>query len=133
MINEYLRVHKERETLDDTNACTVVSVAIVGGISYEQAYQICFNHGRKHGRGMPIPQHLDAIAEVGYDAIPVTLRPNRHLTPTTVGRFYRKGTYLAYTASHVLVVRDGVVHDWTNLSKRPIEQMFELIPDFDLS
>lgn len=118
----------------EANDCAVKAIAIVCGVSYEEAYKTCKALGRKDRRGTHTHIIEKAVKYFGkkYETVDSKARfftPMRVLfnwTPTrmTVNQItkfntlWQNGTFLVYTKSHVFAVKDGEAHDWMRTNAR---------------
>ena len=96
----------------DTNGCVVRSFAIVLGKTYEEMYEICKRHGRKHGKGMNGAQQELIAEEFGLKKVSLS---GFYRGEPTVNQFLKAhptGTFYVVRSGHAFVIKDGVIHDW---------------------
>ena len=123
--NELQEKSKEMGELND---CGVKAVAVVTGMTYEEAHAALKHLGRINGVGSQRGWITDVIESRGFT---VKRIPNEHfisqypgekkndlknITTHHPARFpepFAMGVYLMFTKSHVAACVSGVVHDWS--------------------
>lgn len=96
------------------NDCTVRALALATNISYDEAYEICAEAGRKCGQGLLMKQFLPTVIVNGYRFkwYPLqAVKGEMRVTPVTFAINHPAGKYILKTAKHVLACIDGVVMD----------------------
>ena len=124
---------KARKSLDETNDCTVISLAVAAKLPYEIAHELLKERGRKHRRGS-WPHHVtDAIKSVRgkvtkLDIEVLRKKNNNHgLTPNNIVKVLSKyRNYIAYTHNHALAIRKGKVEDWSTGRRLRITSVYEV-------
>lgn len=138
-----LRNDEYRVALNETNDCTVVALAAATGRSYKLAYDAMAMEGRLHGKGSHSAAMIQAAANLGFDCKRVCINeiidryplPHRNVLtnvtshhPDRFADCWPKGTFLMFSRSHVLCVKDGVNLDWSRGRALRIISMFEVVP-----
>ncbi len=124
--------------------CTIKSIALVTGVSYDKARTALEANGRKRRCGCRENVQRKALKALGFkarrinpqtfiDQYPeVHKRQLKHVTTHQPDRFphvFRDGkTYLVYVPKHVLAMIDGRVHDWTRGRRKQVQTMLEILP-----
>ena len=126
---EFIQLSQQASSMGEKNDCSVKAVALVAGVSYEQALVALAQEGRKNGKGAYTQPILRAVERCGKNHVrlPVDLiiksYPKGHcdvlknVTTHHPARFpaaWKSGTFLMFTTRHVCAIIDGVNHDWTN-------------------
>ena len=126
----------------EKNDCSVKAVALVCGVSYDEAHAAMAAQGRKKGRGAQTSSIELAVIALGKKIEVVNPKhiiaqyPGVHknlqnVTTHHPARFpdawKNGGTYLAYIRGHVLAIVDGVVHDWTVGRSKRIYRIREVV------
>ena len=96
------------------NDCTVRALALAVDISYDEAYDILKEAGRKCGAGFHFKDWV-TTAQVNnckfeWISFPAT-KGERRMNPQKFCNTFPSGKYIARVAKHVFCVIDGVVHD----------------------
>lgn len=95
----------------DKNFCTVIALAQVTDCTISKAWHKLKELGRKRRQGTRAEQYLKALDDMqySYDDVPVEGK--------TVNQFTKicdkNATYLIRVRGHVLVIRGGLVRDWS--------------------
>jgi len=119
------------EAMGETDDCAVISVAIVGGLTYKDAHNLLERAGRKPRESTDIDQAHQSLKLLNINTKDVTKQYRDTLgakTIRTLGRVIadRKGIYLAYTYDHIMAVKDGIIHDWLDGSLHRIIRVEKL-------
>jgi hypothetical protein len=99
------------------NDCTVRSLALAVGVSYDEAYDELRRRGRKASRGFvwpPSPPRDDEVFGVQLRWVSFPARkgqPRMNTERFVMDERFEWGTWILDQAKHVCVVIDGVVHD----------------------
>lgn len=125
---EYEQMCIERIARNEHNDCAVIAVALVTGVTYQEAHTALAAEGRDYRKGTLMVQTHNAIKKLGFhvERIPLTtkivLYPGihknlRNVTTHHPARFnaaWADGhNYLFHIRAHVLAVKNGVVYDWS--------------------
>lgn len=92
------------------NDCTVRALAIAGSLSYDDAYDLLKEAGRKCSRGFQFSAWLNRqgwAARISFPAV----KGQRRMNPATFVQRFPKGRFICQVAKHVFAVIDGVVFD----------------------
>ena len=129
----FLKTRKPSDAYNETDDCTVVAVAIAGKVSYDMAHSVMKKCGRKDRSGASVRTVSAALASIGADEIPINMMKLREknkgvgLTPNNIVKVLSKyRNYIAYTSTHVLTIRKGVVEDWTDGKRHKITEVYEV-------
>lgn len=91
----------------ESGDCSVKAVAISLGICYADAWYTCRKAGREYRSGMIMPQIEQAFRSKGKELVPITFYGD-------IVKFmehYPKGAFMFEIPGHVVVYKDGVMHD----------------------
>ena len=127
----------------EANDCSIKAVAIVCGVTYEQAKAALAAAGRKDRKGAYTHQIHAAVAALGkkveraniQDIIAQYPKGHRDVLknitthhPARFNKVWSNGkSYLAYNGSHVTAIVDGTNHDWTVGCARRIYALYEVV------
>lgn len=150
------KVNKRSRKWGESNDCTVKALAIATGIPYEQAHGLLALRGRSYRKGTDMSSIWSAMRELGWTATTVVDRKKiefhdrwtalgHKMTTTDEVKKMRKhrlypaktiktlpdylpsrGIFLVETASHVLCVRAGQIHDWTKNRRHRITKIHQI-------
>lgn len=107
-----------REALNETNDCTVVSLAVITGSGYESAHVTMSLGGRKHREGRWMHK---AAAIRGMDMVR-GLDRDSGVTLNQFTQAHPRGRYWVEVSGHALAVIDGVVHDHSHRPRRIVRR-----------
>ena len=121
MTKRFQQLCKRSNHWRETNDCTVKALAIVTGWTYERAHGELALRGRNHGKGTSMSNIWAALNQNGFTAERL---PDHHPMMKenikTIGALTRegvipsRGVFIVETSRHVLGIRAGQVHDWTD-------------------
>lgn len=137
----YSKLQEGSREFKERNDCAVVAVAAVLDIEYKQAHAILKQLGRKDGKGTYRAMTKEAIGwfatlvKVDVNSIinkyPGCHRNLKSITTHHMARFndvWKDGkTYIAFTRHHVLAIKDGRNHDWTEGRSKQIRDIYEVV------
>lgn len=107
-MDEYYNLLRKFKATNDENFCGAMAYSLITGthpvISSRKL-------GRKHGKGTSGLRLNQALRDAGYHLVEVI--GVRGYVENLPSKGLTNGTYLVYSASHVSVIKDGVVLDWT--------------------
>jgi hypothetical protein len=116
MTKLYQKLAKESNALNEYNDCAVKAIAIVCNIKYKEAWSLAKKFGRRpRGRTNSLNVTYPAIKSKGFDCTQLenhkmnkakTIRGLKALIPS-------RGVFLVFVRGHILAVRGGEIHDWT--------------------
>ena len=121
----YKSVTSSRQS-DETNCCSVIALAIAGGIDYDEAYRAMENHGRKQGEGAQFYSTIvNAFNECSISLVQATgaIRDIRTVT-SLKGKLDPEQVYVILTGNHIITARDGVVQDWSGSRRLRITNVY---------
>ena len=100
---------------NDTNFCTVVSIACAFNWSAGKAHRLLAKHGRPHRRGPSWEAYSRALEEACKKS-GRSLSYLKDFNGMTINRFAKEhptGTYMIAVKGHVICLKDGEFQDWT--------------------
>ncbi len=105
---------------NEKNDCTVRALAIATGSTYNKAYMLLCNAGRKHNKGFVIEKFLKKhCSYLGHCFHKLPFRK-----PITIQKFiqkYPEGIFYIKIRGHVFVIKDGTVYDL--VEPRPMQRV----------
>jgi len=131
MVKQYHRLKKSpyREVMGERNDCSVMAVALICKVTYEQAHNFMKEAGRDHGEAATVQAILDVIKGEGFTVLKIQepRQPNGYrYTPKTVPRHFKNGRYLCTTRDHAFALIDGKVEDWAHNRRYYIKTMYRI-------
>lgn len=125
---------------DDRNCCSVIAIAALAGISYDEAAEVLQRCGREKGKSTSYAVMQQAMQELGLgyrsleyperraliDTYPGAHKGLKSITPHHAVRFKKAWEEagikngLIFTQGHVMALRDGVVHDHQHQSMKRV-------------
>jgi hypothetical protein len=128
----YEKLEKASNEMQEDRDCAVKAIAVVGGLTYEDAHVLLELHGRKPKDGTPriITEQALKFLDLKAEDCTKMFRDLGGKTVRTLGRVMKgiKGKFLVFTASHVLAVKDGEVHDWTKGRLHRVQNVKRISP-----
>tara|TARA_R110000744_G_scaffold207487_1_gene326160 strand:+ start:729 stop:1382 length:654 start_codon:yes stop_codon:yes gene_type:complete len=125
-MEHYKSVNSSRQS-DETNCCSVVALAIAGGIDYDEAYRALENHGRKQGEGAQFYTTIvSAFNQCGISLANCNVEAISDIRTVTSlkGKLAADQVYVILTGNHILTARDGVVQDWSGSRRLRITNVY---------
>lgn len=101
--------------------CTVMAWCNTFDCSYEKAYKYLSKYGRNYRRGMKIGQIKDALS--ACKIAKVRFGPYDRKNKISLSKFckqHNKGRYYVLVSGHALCVKDGIIYDWKEGSRRQV-------------
>jgi len=92
------------------NDCTVRAIALAKSMSYDDAYDLLSDAGRKSGCRFEFSKWIASQPWATKFSFPA-VKGQRRMNPATFCRQHSVGTFIVKTAKHVFVVKDGVAYD----------------------
>jgi len=113
----------------ERNDCTVKALAIAGGLTYGVAHTMLAKRGRKFCKGAYTRDVISALTELGKTIEYVTEHASFKNIKTikSLKMLNLKACYLITTAQHILTMKDGVIHDWTNERLHRIKEIYRVL------
>jgi hypothetical protein len=125
----YKKAQRISAEIGEDNDCAVKAVAIACDVPYRMAHSLLKSEGRRNKRGTKTYMIHRAIKGLGFKMTEVEgqapLKFGGTVTTLTT-KVPRTGIYLAYTATHVLIVKNGKVEDWTEGRRHRIQQVYKV-------
>ena len=129
----FSRMHEESRAKGEKNDCAVKAVAVVCGVSYEEAHAVLKAKGRKEGQGTAIVTIREAVKAFGktprswghgevqdmisrYPGVHKNLKKITTHHPVRFKKVWSEeitDPVLIFTNNHVAAYRDGQLHDWS--------------------
>ena len=113
---EHVRmIMRSQSGYNETNFCTVVSIATAFNWSAGKAHRLLAKHGRRHRKGPKWTDYSLALDEAGKKA-GRSITYFNHFNGMTIGRFAKEhpeGTCILAVRGHVICLKAGVFQDWT--------------------
>ena len=123
----FKELHAKSKEMGELNDCGVKAVAVVTGMTYEEAHAALKHLGRINGVGSNRSWITNVIESRGFT---VKRIPNSHFIsqypgvhsglqsvtthhPARFPKPFAMGVYLMFTTTHVAACIDGKVHDWS--------------------
>ena len=112
----------------DRNFCTVIALAFALDISPALAQKRLRAYGRRKGRGTSIFALLAAIKDGGKTTKMLEKHPctKAKTMITLMKSIPKRGTFLVYQTTHVAIVRDGEVMDWSEGRRKRIISIYRI-------
>ena len=124
---------KERKKMGDDNNCTVVTLAIVTGRSYQDCHKYLSKYGRRLRRGMLSKEISEALeAMKTFRVVKGEYGNNNRITLNKFLKKHPKGKYYLCHRGHAFAVVDGVVYDHSNKKRRQITMAYRVYSQEDL-
>ena len=113
---EHVRmIMRSQSGYNETNFCTVVSIACAFNWSAGKAHRLLAKHGRPHRRGPKWTDYTLALQEAAEKAGRSVSFFN-NFNGMTINRFAKEhptGTFIIAVKGHVICLKDGEFQDWT--------------------
>jgi hypothetical protein len=129
--------------MKETNDCSVVAIAVLCGVTYQEAHAAMKAQGRKDRQGAYDFQIIRAARSFGKSIQRVEVQsiidqfPGNHKTLKSMTTYhpirFRKvfesmvGSYMVFTSCHVCSLVDGKIIDWSNDKALRVTSMFEVL------
>lgn len=111
-----------------TGDCTVRCVSIALNISWEEAYELLVEEGK---RLYTVMSNMDCVEEVlkknGFIRIPISVRKGQKrptMRKLLAKPEYKNCVLVGRATHHVMTARDGKVRDTWNSSERPLYKFY---------
>jgi hypothetical protein len=117
----YSAMQATSKGMHENNDCCVFSLAIACGMSYENAHATLAAKGRKPRQGT-LAIHVTNALKV--DEVTQFLKDVR--TIRTLQDKNLKDCYIILTSQHMLCMKDGIVHDWTQDRLHRIQKIYRV-------
>ncbi len=126
--NEYPLMRQALVQTGDRNFCTVIALAFALDISPAAAQKRLRALGRRKGKGVIFPVLLAAISSGGKSYTRLEKHPcTKAKTMITLMKLIpKRGTFLVHQTTHVAIVRDGKVMDWSEGRRKRINGVYRI-------
>jgi hypothetical protein len=131
--DRYKALAASAKAMNETKDCAVKAIAILGDLSYEDAHCLLELHGRVGRSGT-----WNYVTHRALDFLDLKTETETELwrdimggkTVRTLGRVMKDvpGMFIVWTSQHVLAIKDGEVHDWTNGRLHRIKLIVRVTP-----
>lgn len=121
---DYIDRAIDAEAMGDDQHCVVMMMSIVLGTSYEEAYYMADDYGRKKAEGWYMEAALAILHSLGVRSMrrwrirkpgtPKRLRKTHgRYTSKTIGKRLPRFTWAVVYCDHVAILREGELLDWS--------------------
>ncbi len=119
---------KSSNARGERNDCSVLALAVVADLTYDAAHKAMAEVGRKNNDGARTGQTFTALHNLGKTYDDVTDRASfaEIKTIKSLKRLNLKGKYLITVSGHILAMKDGEIHDWTNDRQHRIQKIYRV-------
>lgn len=146
-MNDFSSLNDKASLYGESGDCVVKAIALALGTSYEDAYNLAAENGRKPHGGLAKEKYFPAIesrgAKIrclferhriiksngrrGYDSpIVHDFRCRGIVTVSDLDRLPNKGTFWVRTSGHALIYQDGKVKDWSKDRSLRVVGIYEI-------
>jgi len=141
---DYKRSAKQMDKSGDTNGCSVIALAHMLNISYNEANELAMKkYGREFRQGMYsvdlVSMYCDELRKVGKELIKLDLdtvlkkvnKGSYNVKTVTTGNLKRaklRGMHVAITRDHVMTVKGGKVSDFMTNSANHLKSLYRIQP-----
>jgi len=115
------RYYNANPELNDVEDCTIRAISVAEGISWDEAYIKLSKYARMQGLMISSVTSIERYLDDNYERI---LTYDEY-----VGEFakdYTKGTYLITMKGHITVLKNGIIYDTFDPSKRMIWDVWKV-------
>ena len=115
----------------ETKDCTVKALTAATGLSYDECHAALAKTGRRNRKGCQWwSQGPKAAESLGYNMRRMDRSEYRAKTMITAGkdRALRSGRFVIQVSRHVAAVVDGTVIDWSEGTRRRVQDIYECTP-----
>lgn len=119
--------------MKDVNSCTVVTLAIVTGRSYQDCNKYLYKYGRRLRTGMFEKEIISALEGMKtFKVVRGQYSNNNRITLNQFVKRHPKGKYFVCHRGHAFAVVDGVVFDHSNQKRRQVTLAYRVYSQEDL-
>ena len=124
----YRTVLESSNKFNETADCSVISMSIATGKSYEECHKAFKEAGRKDRRGVGLGMIENVLQQFGFNnEIKVCATElGKRITVNQAGKYLKDGKYIAVTRNHALAIVNGVVHDWTEGRRHQVKFFYKV-------
>lgn len=143
LTEEYISKCNTSKTVGEYNDCAVIAISVATGVDYLTVKTMLELEGRKPRKGTYLNLQIKVLVKLGFklkrihlaDVIEKFPRPHcdvlknvtTHHPRRFPGAFDDSKTYFMRTASHVLTMKDGIVHDWSINKSLRLISLWEVV------
>lgn len=126
-VYNYPKYKEDQQRFNETNDCTVVTMAEVCKLEYHEAHKILrerFKRPNRRGAYMQRTDFKDAMKEY-----PIAEGPYSKTNKISLAQFCKKhpvGRFYVLVRGHALAVIDGVVHDHSEKPRRMVTKAWRV-------
>jgi len=119
---------KSSNSRGEKKDCSVKALAVVADLTYDAAHLLMAKMGRKNGDGAHTGQSLAALKELGktYDDVTDRAMFAEIKTIKSLQKLGLNGKYLITVSGHILAMKGGEIHDWTNDRQHRIKKIYRV-------
>ena len=128
MDNRFSELVSASQKVNERNDCGVKALAVVSGRKYNSARRALAGSGRRSGRGTSIFSMQMSLGAFGLKMEPLSGHAmNKAKTIRTLKKVIpSRGNFLVHVKGHILAIRGGEIHDWSEDSCRRIKQIWRV-------
>lgn len=125
LTEKYKTLQAKSKQYGENNDCSVIALAMVYDLTYEESHTICHKLGRR-ARGSFAT--IKAVRQLGrHSSIIAPKQPNgSRYTVKTIASTVPVGKYLVWTSGHILACINGTIYDWTEDRKHRVKRYVEI-------
>jgi len=144
----YTQLRTDSTNNGDKGSCTVLAGCVAFDLTYQQGYSLLERHAnRSKGRGLQRNTCVRAYEKINeflgvdgkfslrtYDQTELrrTFTNGATMTVNNCTTYLNpKKRYIIFVSRHAVGVKDGIVHDWSQGRKKPVEDIVEVICNDD--
>ncbi len=116
---KYMNVNPMHNNIED---CTVRSISVAEGISWDKAYDKLSDSARELGLMMNSVEAVEEYLDRRYYTVPHYSKYVKEFI-----KEYPKGTYLVTMPGHITVIKDGVLYDTFDCRNRKMWNAWKII------
>lgn len=118
--------HDARHYRGESQYCSVIAFAVAAGCQFGKSRGIHERlTARISGTGTTTFLIKPMYEKMGFRLEKVFFRKGFSLM-TATKRLPKQGTFLIYTVGHITCVKDGVLHDWSEKSQKPMQMVYQV-------
>ena len=128
MTDKFKRILAESKKKNEHRDCAVRAVAIATDYEYDDTHFVFETCGRRRRKGTPWGVTEKAVHLLRFRMIDVTDQFSSKTVCTLEREMrWRRDSYLVRVSRHVLAVKGGRVHDWTQGRRHRIISIYKLV------
>ena len=128
MDNRFASLCSDASKFGELNDCAVKAVAVVTGKPYKKVLIAMGNFGRRRHTGTSIYTTNATVRHFGYYLEPlVGHKMNKAKTIVSLKKVIpSRGNFLVRVQGHILAVRGGEIHDWSEGRRHRIKEIYRV-------